>query len=274
MRVKDIKKRLHVVLIKTKWFLIKRKNDFLNLQRWQLICVALLIIPFAGISLQGIKSLNSEESQRAYYKKQIESISYEITSIDKLISDPHAVTETVELKSYGNRLDTIISRCHSIIKRRDDNANKFPDIQKVSDASANVCQDLVSVAVYQKNLYRQLETILLINTRQLPEYGHPNAAIAIKNIGSNISQAKHNINRIKNTRFQDPAQKEIENILVKLADKSNELQKNHEPQQYNQFLLQIDQSRIGLMQHRTYYWKNTVEIEGIKEALKKIDQHL
>ncbi|CAN5657821.1 hypothetical protein BH23PAT1_BH23PAT1_1080 [soil metagenome] len=254
---------------KSKQLINKLTDNFLSLKEWQkftVLALAILIVSFGGYKAAVSQSAAAESK---FYRSEIQNISESINDVHKMIGDRHSLLATDQLPDYGKSMDALITSCNKINKRYSEK-NETEGAQKEAENAAKLCEDLRAVAIYQKNLYGQLETLLYIDTRQLPAPDDPKTELAVRNIATNLNQMRSNLRQLDTSKVNDPSLVETNKIISQLIDQAGDVQKDMSPEDYNRFVNRIDKVKADFMIRRGYFWLNTVQINRLESVLEQL----
>lgn len=228
------------------------------------------------IGLVGLFTLvrhgNTETSARKFYYTQINDLYGQIVTLSSDANGEN-FSDINEFKNYDKQMSDLIKPCNKIIRYHTSQPKTLSsNLKDLTDKLSKLCQDVITVASYQQNLYAQLQLLVTYQTPLLLDYTSPDFPSRLDTLNSVLLGAQNGIKKLDSSKVGDGGLIEMQNELTALQKHSQNLDVAaipSNPTNLNSFVKAIGQVQTDLLVRRSYYWNNTIEQAKLKEAVRR-----
>ena len=219
----------------------------------------------------------TEFGVKRFYSKQLGRLSASVDGISGDIessADPRSA-----LNSYGKKLDDTLSVCKKIQSRYRLAGNKSfkRQVKDTADGAKKLCDDLVPILSYSKELYASLAIYILYDTSAWPSYDNETFGTHMAETQGMIRTTLPRLEKINYPQLDDPALGELITQVKsaeKLADEAymtltkNDTAKTVELAE--KLRKDMHQDKSDFLNARLYFWNNTVQLDSLRQAISQL----
>lgn len=150
---------------------------------------------------------------------------------------------------------------------------------QVKDAMSNsrqLCSDFLDVVEYSQAVYRALGPYMTISTKQWPYANSQDFDSHMDRLAATLDSSLQTLKAVRNN-VEDPGGSELA-AQVELAQsklkQAQSAKKNGDlaaaDKLTDELIALIEQDRIDFMNARTYFWRNTVQLEALQKTVESL----
>lgn len=228
------------------------------------VIVSVMVVTILVLSRTGVNSIS--------YKENLDNLIKSITALSENLEVPEKNNTESNLEAYQMRLDELDKQCSELIR------HKGPDNSKegkaVGERISGICEDLIPVAYYSRQLHEQIHDYILLSDEEWPKPGTTEFDNRLESTVRIISETKRNLEALNNRKVQDPALSELI-YQVKIAEETaKKVQSTNNPEesskQAEELRSLLARDRTDFLAARTYFWNNTIGIAQLHKSLSDV----
>jgi hypothetical protein len=234
-----------------------------------------------GVVVYFILLPRTEYGVKRFYLKQLSKLEVSVNNISKDISSTNDTRISVD--SYLKKLSEPMAICKKV-KSRYGLSQKGSIDKPIRDAvkgAKTLCDDLSPILAYSTELYITLTPYLIYDTNVWPAFENEEFVTRLAETQGMIRTTLPRLEKINFPDVEDPALGEIITQVKsaeKLADDSYAATTKNDSssaQGLTEHLRKdLRQDKVDFLSARQYFWQNTVQIDSLQGAIKKLQDQL
>lgn len=246
-----------------------------SLRKHHYVVIAAVAVAAIGALLFFCRGKNSDTPLTVpqLYQKELANLSADLSQLSAYLDEKREISE--DLNQYTAGLTNLKNPCRqmNIYHDRYKNDGLSDRIKDTMSNSQQLCGDFLDLLDYSQAVYMALEPYMTISTKQWPYANSQDFDGHMVRIGNTLDTSLQSLKAVRNT-VQDPgageliAQVELAKTKltqIKVAKEKNDL--SAADKLTDELIALLEQDKIDFMNARTYFWRNTVQLEALQKAV-------
>lgn len=246
-----------------------------SLRKRHYVVIAAVAVAAIGAILFFYRGKNSDAPLTVpqLYQKELANLSADLSQLSSYLDEKREVSE--DLSQYTAGLTNLKNPCRqmNIYHDRYSTSQLTDQVKDSMSSSRQLCDDFLGVLDYSQAVYTALGPYMTISTKQWPYASSQDFDGHMERIGSTLDASLQSLKAVRNT-VQDPGADEliaqVELAKTKLTQIKAVKEKNDlsaADKLTDELIALLEQDKIDFMNARTYFWRNTVQLEALQKAV-------